>query len=164
MVALIWSWFQPFAAVILPAIVLASPWIFSAIPVAGPVAASVLRWRPPIPLYVLIAAAAWAWLDRDGAIMLAAKSATKDLVAGEELAGAKARADGLQVIIDVQASNLADDRRHLAELQGRLIDATAADDKGLKDDLDANARKRAAAGSGCRDPLGDDFWNRLRNR
>ncbi len=163
MITLIWSWLQPFVAIIVPAIVLAAPWIALTIPVVGPVFSKILRWCPPVPLFILVAAALWAWLDRDGAVMRAVKDATKELVAGEELAAAKARADGMQVIIDVQTSNLADDRRHLAELQGRLIDATAADDKGLKDDLDANAKQRTAGGS-CRDPLDDDHWNRLRNR
>lgn len=159
MIALIWSWLQPFAAVIIPAIVLASPWIVAAIPVAGPVAASVLLWRPPIPLHVLIAAGVWAWLDRDGAIMQAVKSATKDLVAGEELAAGQQREAGQQMIIRTLERQNEAYLNSLTALSVKLADMQASDTKQLQDDLDANK----SDGNG-RDSISDLLFDRLRNK
>ena len=159
MIALIWSWLQPFAAVIIPAIVLASPWIVAMIPVVGPVFSKILRWRPPVPLSILIAATLWVWLDRDGAIMQAVKSATKDLVAGEELAAGQQREAGQQVIIRTLERQNEAYLNSLTALSVKLADMQASDTKQLQDDLDANK----SDGNG-RDSISDRLFDRLRNK
>lgn len=159
MLSLIWSWLQPFIAVIIPAAVLASPWIAMVIPVVGPGVSKILRWCPPIPIFILVAAAAWVWLDRDGAIMRAARDATKELVAGEELAAAKQREAGQRVIIDTLQRQNESYLKSLTSLSAKMADLREADQKQLQEDLDAN--KSDGAGD---DAISDRLFDRLRNK
>lgn len=159
MIALVWSWLQPFIAIIVPVLVLASPWIAMMIPVIGPVVSKILRWCLPLPIFVLIAAGLWLWLDRDGAIIRAVKDATKELVAGEELAAGKQREAGQQVIIDTLQRQNETYLNSLTALSTKLADLREADNKQLQEDLDAN--KSDGAGG---DAISDRLFDRLRNK
>lgn len=159
MIAIIWSWLQPWIAVIVPVLIFASPYLVVQIPIAGPPASRMLQWRLPIPLFVIIAVVAWAWLDRDGAIMQAAKDATMQLVAGEELAAGQQREAGQQVIIDTLQRQNEAYLNSLMALSVKLADLHASDQKQLQEDLDAN--KSDDAGS---DAISDRLFGRLRNK
>lgn len=153
----------PWIGYVVAGLVAFSPILAMQIPVVGPLVAKLLRWRLPLPIHLLAAVAVVIWAAWNSSIIRAVKSSAKDIVAGEELAAAKARENRLQLIIDVQSQNLRDERKALAVLQGKLIDAKAVDDKGLKDDLESNAKERAASSVvGC--GINDGLWGRLRNR
>lgn len=72
-----------------------------------------------IPLGVIIAAAIWWQIDKGSAIRTAVDRAVTELVAGEELAAAKAETDGLRAILEEQKRRaaLADIARKQFETQ-----------------------------------------------
>mgnify|MGYP000941717587 CR=1 FL=1 len=88
----------------------------------------VLRVSIPVPLAAVVVVAGWWWIDRTSAVRHAVDKAVTELVAGEELAAAKALAEGEQKL------------REFAEERARAAREAAAAEYAAREDL---ARKEA---------------------
>ena len=104
-----------------PALILAAPFVLSA---GFPPARRFLMAAIPVPLFVLLAVAAFWWLNREGAIVRAVEERVTEMVAGSELDAAKAVNDQLRrrnELLTRAAENYA---AVLAEVRGEQAVAT----------------------------------------
>lgn len=85
----------PYLRVLGPALVFASP-LFALLLPDGGILRRILTVRIPLPVFVILGIALWAWLNQNSIAMTAAKNATKDLIAGGELAAKDAQIKKLQ--------------------------------------------------------------------
>lgn len=128
--------------------------------------ATVWRFLRPIlvfgitlPVWAFLAAGVWLYVDRTSAVRQAVDNAVTDLVAGEELAAANARADALQAINDEQARRLAASQRANDLFAQSLAEARTRQQETTDEIEDLLSRPVA---SDC--TVGDDILRRLRER
>lgn len=125
----------------------------------------VLKITIPLPLVVLVAMAGWWWIDKTSAIRHAVDKAVTELVAGEELAAARALAEGekevrefIQQNMLVALDRLAAERAAREDLARKEAETAAALENANDEIAELLARPAPA---GC---LADDaLRGRLRN-
>ena len=87
-----------------------------------------------VPVWLMLAAGIWLWLDRSSAIRKAVDRAVTELVDGAELEAARAREEALNKIIADQKLKAERDRASLARF-AELLAAAQTEKEGLADEL-----------------------------
>ncbi len=93
--SLLWPIVLAYLKVLGPALVFASP-LFAMLLPDGGIARKILTFRIPLPVFVIAGLVLYAWLNQHSAAMEAARSATRELVAGSDLAAREAQIKKLQ--------------------------------------------------------------------
>lgn len=112
-----------------------------------------------LPVWVFLVASAWLYFDRTSAIRTAVDQAVTNLVAGEQLAAASARAAGLQAIINEKQRRLAAAQR-ANDLFAESLASARTKQLDLTDEIE-NILSRPVAGD-C--SVSDDILRRLHGR
>ncbi len=98
------------------------------------IALRVLTFGITIPLWLILAAGGWAWLDKTSAVRQAVNKAVTQLVHSAELDAAKAREEALRKIIAEKDRQAERDRAAMARFSELLL-AAEAQKETLNDEL-----------------------------
>ncbi len=93
--SIIWAVALSYLKVLGPALVFASP-LFALLLPDGGMVRKILTFRIPLPVFVLAGLALYAWLNQHSAAVEATRTATRELVAGADLAARDAQIKRLQ--------------------------------------------------------------------